>query len=396
MHFLSLLPLALAMDSVEELHAKWATDWSFSGVSTFAHLPSQRCLLDPARTFDVAVIGVPFDTAVSYRPGARFGPRAIRAASSRQTDMRGFNARAGFNPFQDWADVFDCDDIPVTPMDNRLALHQMTDAFGSLLEHNTTHPEFGTVPRLVALGGDHSVILPHLRALAKIHGPISVIHFDAHLDTWLPNKYPSSWDESLTSGADMAGYTHGTMFWMAWMEGLLSKTCIHGGLRTRLSGTEFDDYNDDSMQGWARISTDDIDDIGVEGIVDVIKRWIPAGSPVYISVDIDVLDPSIAPGTGTPEVGGWTSRELIRLLRSLGDLNLVGADVVEVSPAYDNHAENTALNGAQVAYELLTSMVMDRSQSGPRENPSRGELGLEASYYDKIAAAHHDVVHEEL
>lgn len=391
---LTLLAYTLAFDSPEVLDAKWGGDWSFSGIASFAHLPVEKCLVSTEKSFDIAIVGVPFDTAVSYRPGARFGPRAIRAASMRQFHLRGFNARAGLNPYKSWAEVLDCSDIPVTPMDNKLALYQMTDGFTNLLEHSTSNPEYGSVPRLIALGGDHSIVLPHLRALAKHHGPLSVIHFDAHLDTWLPSKYPSGWDESLGSG--MSEYTHGTMFWMAHEEGLLSSTCVHAGLRTRLSGKDYEDYRDDAEQGFARITTDDIDDIGAAGIIDAIRKRIPAESPVYISVDIDVMDPAHAPGTGTPEAGGWTSRELIRLLRGLGDLNIVGADVVEVSPAYD-HAENTALAGAQITFELLTSMVLSRSKTTPESDPSRRELGLPASSYEQMKAKMAGApAHEEL
>lgn len=354
---ISLATAARASD--EELQKRWGQDWPFSGISTFAHLPSQKCLTNSSATFDVGIIGVPFDTAVSYRPGARFGPRAIRAASMRQSDLRGFNARAGFNPYQNWATLLDCADIPVTPVDNKLALIQMTEGFKELLSRPVAAPEKGSTPRLVSLGGDHSVVLPHLRALYEIYGPISVIHFDAHLDTWVPTSYPSSWSDVADPGS--GEFTHGSMFWMAHTEGLLSDTCIHAGLRTRLSGTDFRDYEDDSKQGFARISCDDIDTMGVDGIASKVLDRIPEGAPVYISVDIDVIDPSAAPGTGTPEAGGWTSRELIGLLRRVESLNVVGADVVEVSPGYD-HAEITALAGAQVAYELVTNMVLQRTQ----------------------------------
>lgn len=364
--YLALVPAAV--DPV--LDAKWGTDWPFSGLTTFAHLPTVKCLVDPEQAFDAAIIGVPFDTAVSYRTGARFGPRAIRAASSRQTKLSGFNIRAGINPYQSWATITDCMDIPVTPMNNELALEQMTAGFSELLEHPTAHPKLGgSTPKLVALGGDHSIVLPHLRALRKKYGqPISVIHFDAHLDTYNPTKYASGPQDSVGSG--VAEFTHGTMFWMAAQEGLLSDTCIHAGLRSRIGGIDYSDYLDDSKQGFARISCDDIDEIGVKGIVQVIKNRIPKGAPVYISVDIDVIDPSAAPGTGTPEVGGWSTRELIGMLRRLTGLNIVGADVVEVAPSYDQ-AEITAWAGAQVAYELLTSIVMEKSPGGVKSDPSK-------------------------
>ncbi|KAF5095478.1 hypothetical protein D0Z03_001822 [Geotrichum reessii] len=147
------------------------------------------------------------------------------------------------------------------------------------------------------------------------------------------------------------------MFWMARKEGLLANnSCIHAGLRTRLSGVDWSDYEDDSELGFARIGSDDIFTKGTDGIIKEILERVPSNAPVYISVDIDVIDPGMAPGTGTPEVGGWQTRELIRIIRGLEHLNLVGADLVEVAPAYD-HAEITALAGAQIIYELKYTVI---------------------------------------
>lgn len=211
-------------------------------------------------------------------------------------------------------------------------------------------------PKLLTLGGDHSIALPALRALKTKYGmPIAVVHFDAHLDTWHPSKYPSYWLD-LDDPTTQSFFTHGNMFWMAATEGLIANgSSVHAGLRTRLSD-EDDNVNDD-QQGFVRIATDDIDDIGVRGIVKVIMDKVPKDYPVYLSIDIDVIDPGLAPGTGTPEPGGWTTRELIRILRGIEGLNVVGADIVEVSPAYDGATEATALAAAQVAFEVLTSMV---------------------------------------
>ena len=183
-------PLHLSEDgtSLSELQEKWGTDYGFSGISTYAHLPHVRCLTTPSELFDIALLGVPFDTAVSYRPGARFGPRAIRAASGRQTSFRGFNARAGLNPYTSWPRVLDCGDIPVTPFDNALAVRQMSEAFLELINRRALSFDEAIGwqhPRVVALGGDHSLALPALRALEKVYKqPIAVLHFDAHLDTW--------------------------------------------------------------------------------------------------------------------------------------------------------------------------------------------------------------------
>ncbi|EGV59928.1 Arginase/deacetylase [Yamadazyma tenuis ATCC 10573] len=325
----------------------WGGYWPFQGINTFAHLESHNCLLEPEQHYDIAVIGVPFDTATSYRPGARFGPRAIRTASQRQTSLRGFNQRAMMNPYQNWAKIVDCGDIPVTPMDNELAFKQMTMAFEELIYRRDANSTLAP-PRYVALGGDHSVLLPHLRALHSIYGPLNVIHFDAHLDTWTPEGYPSYWH------SDQSELNHGSMLWKANQEGLTSTHNIHAGLRTKLSGVE--DYISDDEQHFERIYADDIWVEGVKYVIDKILDTVPKDTPTYLSVDIDVLDPGFGSGTGTQEPGGWLPRELLYVLRAIDGLNIVGADVVEVSPAFDN-AEITATNGAQVAYEIITSMV---------------------------------------
>lgn len=339
----------ITIDNItSHLEEAWGQLWPFQGINTFAHLNHKQCLISPEETYDVAVIGVPFDTAVSYKPGARFGPRGIRSASQRQNSLRGFNHRALFNPYNDWAKVIDCGDIPVTPMDNTLAFEQMNQAFDELLLKRHSNHDNSLPPRYVLLGGDHSIILPHLRALNKLYGPVNIIHFDAHLDTWSPEKYPSYWT------SEQSELNHGSMLWKAHKEGLTTKTNIHAGLRTRL--VDLNDYNDDDDQNYVRIEADSIWLHGVQKTIDQIKHQIPENSATYISVDIDVLDPGMAQGTGTQEPGGWLPRELIHVLRSIDNLNIVGADIVEVSPGLDS-AEVTATNGAQVAYELITSMV---------------------------------------
>ena len=337
------------------------SQWGFTGISTFAHLKHERCLQYPELEYDIGILGAPFDTAVSYRPGARFGPRAIRAASARQTSMRGYNPRANLNPYRDWAKIIDCGDIPITPFDNALALRQMTEAFTNLA--HSTAPEvnresavqYRRKPKLLTLGGDHSIALPTLRALNKVYGNVAVVHFDAHLDTWHPAKYPSAWVDP-NNPNQQSFFTHGTMFWVAHNESLIMKDrSVHAGLRTRLSGIE--DNEDDDAQGWIRFSTDDMDDLGFATIARRIVEHVGTETPVYLSIDIDVIDPGLAPGTGTPEPGGWTTRELIRVLRGIESLNLVGADIVEVAPSYDGAGETTALAAAQVGFEVLTSMV---------------------------------------
>jgi len=224
-------------------------------------------------------------------------------------------------------------------------------------------------PILVTLGGDHSIALPALRALHEIHGQVRVLHFDAHLDTWHPAKYPSAW------ASEQSQFNHGSIFWLAGQEGLLSNASLspsmHAGLRTRLSGDDFEDWEDDTSQNWVRMTADDIDDIGTRGVIDGIMETMGTEDPVYLSIDIDVLDPAFAPGTGTPEPGGWTTRELIRILRGIEGLNIVGADVVEVSPAYQNNGEETALAAAQVVYEILSSIVKRGQKEGVQETSAR-------------------------
>lgn len=269
-----------------------------------------------------------------------------------ENSFRGFNTRASINPYLSWARILDCGDIPVTPLDNAVALTQMTSAFLEL-GHRSPISSVLYHPKVISLGGDHSLALAALRALNNVYGEsIVVLHFDAHLDTSHPAKYPSPWPSK------QAQFNHGSMFWIASNEGLINNaSSVHAGVRTRLGGTNFNDYADDTKQGFLRISSDDIDDLGPQGIVDAIMNRIGTEKPVYLSVDIDVLDPGLAPGTGTPEPGGWTSRELIRILRGVEGLNLVGADIVEVAPAYDGAGEQTALAGAQIVFEILTSMV---------------------------------------
>ncbi len=228
----------------------------------------------------------------------------------------------------------------------------MTSAYLEL-GHRTPLSSSLKYPKIISLGGDHSLALAALRGLNKVHGgPVAELHFDAHLDTWHPAKYPSPWPSK------QAEFNHGSMFWIASNEGLiLNGSYVHAGLRTRLSGDDWADFEDDTSQGFLRISADDIDDLGTAGVISAILSRIGTETPVYLSIDIDVLDPGLAPGTGTPEAGGWTSRELIRILRGIEGLNVVGADVVEVAPAYDGVGEQTALAGAQVVYEILTSVV---------------------------------------
>jgi agmatinase len=240
------------------------------------------------------------------------------------------------------------------PVDNAVALQQMTSAMlelGSRLPA-LDHPSFPH-PKLLTLGGDHSIALGALRAISQVYNqPMAVLHFDSHLDTWIPPQ-----EGHFPWWSEQGQFNHGSMFWFASVEGLIRNgSSVHAGLRTRLSGLE--DLEDDDRQGFMRIAADDIDELGAGGIASTIIKHIGTEVPVYLSIDIDVMDPGLCPGTGTPEPGGWTSREMIKVLGDLEPLNVVGADIVEVAPVYDGEGEQTSLVAAQIAYEILTNWIL--------------------------------------
>ncbi|WP_019930529.1 agmatinase [Nocardia sp. BMG111209] len=295
----------------------------YAGPATFARLPR----LDEVTAADVAVVGVPFDTGVSYRPGARLGPAHVRASSKL---LRPYNPELDVSPFQR-LQVADAGDIPCNPFDIGAAITEIERASDDLT---------GTGARLLTLGGDHTIALPLLRSVARRHGPVAVVHFDAHLDTW--DTYFG------------AAVTHGTPFRRASEEGLIDREAsLHIGTRGPLYSDQ--DLDDDRRLGFATITAPQVEIDGVAAAVDRMLARV-GDRPVYVSVDIDVLDPAHAPGTGTPEAGGLTSRELLHLLRAFRAVNLVGADIVEVAPAYD-HAEITGIAAAHVGYELLSAMA---------------------------------------
>lgn len=294
----------------------------YAGLTTFAQLPE----IDEVSDVDIVVVGVPFDAGVSYRPGARFGPSHVRQSSRL---LRPYNPAVDVAPFAAHQ-VVDAGDIAVNPFD-------LVEAIGDI--ERASHVLHERAARLVTIGGDHTIALPLLRDLARVHGPISVVHFDAHLDTW--DSY---------FGAD---FTHGTPFRRASEEGLIDRDgSMHVGIRGPLYSAK--DLHADADLGFEIFSAIEFDDVGVHGAIEKVAARV-ADRPVYVSVDIDVLDPAHAPGTGTPEAGGLTSRELLAVLRSLRGRNVVGADVVEVAPAYD-HAEITGIAAAHVLFEILSAM----------------------------------------
>ncbi len=291
----------------------------FAGPATYARLPR----LDQVDRCDVAIVGIPFDGGTTFRPGARFGPAAIRAGSRL---MRGYHPGLDVQPFAA-QQVADAGDIACTPFDIAEAITQI-EAGARVLLDDSRH--------VIALGGDHTIALPLLRAVHARHGPLALIHFDAHLDTW--DTYFG------------AAYTHGTPFRRAHEEGLLaSDRCAHVGIRGPLFARQ--DLVDDAAFGFTIVGAFDYLERSVASIAEELRTRV-GDLPVYVSIDVDAMDPAHAPGTGTPEAGGMTSRELLATLRALQGVDLVAADVVEVAPAYD-HAEITSIAAANVVYELL-------------------------------------------
>ena len=295
----------------------------FAGIGTFARLPR----LGDVGRHDLAVVGVPFDAGVTYRPGARFGPAAIREGSRL---LRPYNPALNISPFEGMQ-VVDAGDLAVNPFDIQAALGAVQQGLQELSSDGRP---------VVTLGGDHTVALPALRAMHAQYGPVALVHFDAHLDTW--DTYFG------------APYTHGTPFRRAWEEQLLlPDQTMHIGIRGPLYSSQ--DLHDDAGMGFSIVHAREFEEVGVAEVIARIRKRV-GDAPVYVSIDIDVLDPAHAPGTGTPEIGGLTSRELLAIIRGFDGARLVGADVVEVSPAYD-HAEITAIAAANLAYEFVSLMA---------------------------------------
>lgn len=341
-------------------------DLDYSGPLSFAHLPYSKCLEAVNETFDIAILGVPFDSAVSYRPGARFGPYGIRSGSRRIIPEMGYTTAWGYSPYKQDTAIMDCGDVPAVPFDIHYAMDQIDTAYSTLIRRQVVNEtNFGSIttrnaakdgkphPRIMTLGGDHAIILPILRSLYSIYGEIAVIHFDSHLDTWPVQGFYGVTDNTTI--------THGTMFWTAMNEGLIARgNSVHAGIRCMMTG--FQDIQHDEYVGFSMITTDDIENLGTDGIVREIKQRV-GDKPVYLSLDIDVVDPALAPATGTPEPGGWTTREVRRILRGLAGLKIVGADVVEVAPAYDTNAETTTLVAASIVHDLLSVLIGKKPSS---------------------------------
>jgi agmatinase len=308
----------------------------FSGVRTFMRLPNSQDL----ENSDAAIVGAPFDTATTFRVGARFGPEGIRSVSHL---LRPYNPSQDVSIF-DHLSVIDYGDVPVVP-------GYIEESYRRIAEGLEPIHRAGVVP--IVLGGDHSIALPELRAAAAAHGPLALVQFDSHPDTW--DAYFGQ------------KHTHGTPFRRAVEEGLLRpERSIQVGMR----GSLFDsgDWNDARELGFELISTDEVREIGISETLSRIRERV-GDAKTYVSFDVDFVDPAFAPGTGTPEIGGFTSREAQEFVRGLAGLDLAGCDVVEVYPAYDP-AQLTAFLAANVAFEML-SLIAARRREEPAHSVGR-------------------------
>ena len=291
----------------------------FSGPQTFMRLPSH----ETPEGLDVSILGIPMDIGTSWRSGTRFGPKQIREQSAM---IRPYNLQTGAAPF-DSLNIGDIGDVPINTFSLAKSLSIITEYYDELLKSDS-------LP--FALGGDHSITLPILRSIAKKHGPVALIHVDAHADV---NEHMFGERE-----------THGTVFRRAYEGGCLQADKV---FQIALRGTGYgaDDFTEAAGWGFNQYLAPDLWHKSLAPLAAEIKQKI-GDTPVYITYDIDSLDPAYAPGTGTPEIGGLTTPQALELIRSLKGLNIVGCDLVEVSPPYDTTG-NTALTAANLLYEMM-------------------------------------------
>jgi agmatinase len=304
----------------------------YSGVRTFANLPHVPLAAAPRdERVDAAVLGAPFDTATSFRPGARFGPEAIRSASAL---VRPYHPVHDINVFEALT-IVDGGDLAVTPGNAQRTAEQLDAGLQPLIRT-------GTVP--LVLGGDHSIVLGELRAQAAVHGPVAVVLLDAHADVW--DQYYGE------------RYFHGTPFRRAVEEGVVDPArSLFAGMRGPLYSRA--DVEAPRELGFELITGDELRALSAADYAARVRGRVGDG-PAFLSFDIDVLDPAFAPGTGTPEVAGLQPREATQLLRALKGMRFTGFDVVEVSPPYDGPGQITALHAAAVAYELLALLAISQ------------------------------------
>jgi agmatinase len=295
------------------------------GIPTFMRLPASRNL----NGVDVAIVGVPFDSGTSHRSGTRFGPRKIRELS---LILWGYNQALSVFPTADLR-VVDYGDVSVVPIDIRATMEHITAEVKSILEEDVT---------VIALGGDHSISLPLLRAHSAKYGQLAVVHFDSHPDTW-------DWEYQNQP------YSHGTPFRRAIEEELIDTNAyIQTGIRGPTSGRN--DLSEAKEMGATILTIDQVIEMGIPSVLSTIRTTM-GDRPVYVSLDIDAADPAFAPGTGTPEVGGLSSYQMLQLVRGLQGLNLVGFDLVEVSPPYD-HGDITSILAANLVFEFLSLLAL--------------------------------------
>jgi agmatinase len=300
----------------------------FGGITTFMRHPASRDL----KSVDVAIVGIPFDGGTSYRGGARFGPRKIREASLL---LWGHNQVLKTAPAEK-LNIVDYGDVDVVPVDIRATMAAIQTEVGKVLAAG---------PTVISLGGDHSVTFPLLQAHAEKFGPLAVVHFDSHPDTW---------DEEY---ADQP-YSHGTPFIRAIEAGLIDmEAYVQVGIRGSTSGP--DDLDIARKLGARVLTIDQAFEMGIPAVIQTIREMVGT-RPTYVSLDIDAADPAYAPGTGTPEVGGFTSYQMLQLVRGLTRLNLVGFDVVEVSPPYD-HGDITSILAANLVFEFLSLVALRKN-----------------------------------
>lgn len=305
------------------LNERWH-EMTYAGALSFLRRKYSRDL----EGVDVVVSGIPYDCAVSYRPGTRLGPRAIREASVQLAELKAFPF--GFDPFETLS-VIDYGDCYIDA-------HHPETVSDSIFNHADHIVSSGA--KMLTFGGDHFVAYPLIKAHAKKYGPVALIQFDAHCDTWED---------------DGDSLDHGTMFARALNEGVIDASkSTQIGLRT---------YNDSDF-GFEILTAPWVHRNGMAAALDIIKERA-GDAPVYISFDIDGLDPAFAPGTGTPVIGGLASWQALEFMRGLGDLNLIGMDLVEVSPPYD-HAEITAIAAASIAHDWLCLLA---KKKGAKTNP---------------------------
>jgi agmatinase len=290
----------------------------FSGIATFMRLPQ----VTDAKQLDVALIGIPYDGGTTYRSGPRFGPRHVREQSA---IIRPWNPALHLSPFERWR-IADYGDLSINPLSIEDTFQRITQQLDGVLQSGA---------RTACVGGDHSILLPILRSVHKRFGPVGLIQFDAHNDTW--------------GGYFGSPHSHGTPVRRAVEEGLLrGSDVLQVGLRGQVySKSDFDFGRD---HGFRVVTSEEFH----QGGVPLVRRYLKklAKRPVYVTLDIDVVDPAFAPGTGTPQVGGLSSAQILQLVRSLQGLHIVGCDLVEVSPPYDS-GEITSLLAANLLYELL-------------------------------------------